>query len=285
MKLNYSNCVLFLLLTLACILPACEELGPAIDFTETNAALIDTSYTTDSVFTPQSRVVLIEDFTGQECPNCPAAHEVIADIIADHGDAVAATTLYNYFLDVDEELPYVTPEAQEIGDYYGGISFWPQGTVNRKNYGSGVLIPKEQYAANTEAELAIAPQCNIGLATIYDETTRDLTVTVIIKYTADVSTANHLSVAICENNIIDFQINESGEIPDYVHNHVLRKMLTLATGTALSESNLAGRVYIKQFAITLPEDWVKENLDVIAYVHNFETDNKEVLQAAIEHLD
>lgn len=284
MKLNYSNCVLLLLLIFTGMLPACKEVGPAIDFIGTNASLIDTSYTTDSVFTPQGRVVLLEDFTGQTCPNCPAAHEVIADIIAEHGDAVAATTLYNYFQDVADELPYVTTEAEEIGDYYGGVSFWPQGTVNRKNYGSGVLIPKEQYAANTEAELAIAPQCNIGLATIYDETTRDLTVTVIIKYTSDVSTANHLSVAICENNIIDFQINEEGEIPDYVHNHVLRKMLTLATGTALSESNLTGRVYIKQFAITLPEEWVKENLDVIAYVHNFETDNKEVLQAAIEHL-
>jgi thiol-disulfide isomerase/thioredoxin len=267
-------------------LSCCNEVGPPIDFTPVDETLTDTTYVTDSVFTPQPKVVLLEDFTGQLCPNCPSAHVIIEEIIAEHGDAVAAVAHYNYFADISAELEYVTDEAIELGNYLGPVSAWPLGAVDRVDFGSGVLILKDLYAASVDAQLTTTPLCNIHLSTEYDAATRKLNVTVGVKYTADVFTANHLSVMLCENKIIDFQDEtSSGEIVMYEHNHVLRKMLTLATGNALNEENLMGRVYWKEFSITLPEDWVKENLDVIAFVHNFETDTKEVLQTALLHLD
>ncbi|MBC8045733.1 MAG: Omp28-related outer membrane protein [Fimbriimonadaceae bacterium] len=278
----------FFLLLGSCFLifnNSCEEIGPAIDFTPVDTSLVDTTYQTDSIFTPQNRVVLLEDFTGQLCPNCPAAHEIIADIVDEHGDNVANIAMYNYFADESSQLAYVIDEAIELGDYLGPIIGWPIGAVNRKDFGSGILQPKELYSTYTDSELLITPSCNISMTYGYNFTTRKLNVFVTVKYLDTITTVNHLSVAICENGIIDFQHDELGEIPDYTHNHVLRKMLTLATGTELSATNEPGRLYRKEFAITLPDDWVKENLEVIAYVHNYEADNKEVLQTAIIHLE
>ena len=66
---------------------------------------------------------------------------------------------------------------------------------------------------------------------------------------------------------------------DYEHNHVLRKMLTYYSGDNLPEENVAGRGYIFNYSYTLPDNWNADNMSVVAFVHNFEADNKEVLQA------
>lgn len=47
----------------------------------------------------------------------------------------------------------------------------------------------------------------------------------------------------------------------------------------MPEENIAGRVYEFEYTYTIPETWNAENMNVVAFVHNYETDNKEVLQA------
>ena len=41
-----------------------------------------------------NRVVLIEDFTGQNCINCPAAHEVIEPLQMQYPDNVVAVSIH-----------------------------------------------------------------------------------------------------------------------------------------------------------------------------------------------
>ncbi|MBP8249860.1 MAG: Omp28-related outer membrane protein [Chitinophagales bacterium] len=43
---------------------------------------------------------------------------------------------------------------------------------------------------------------------------------------------------------------------------------------------MAGRVYEFEYTYTLNDDWNADNMHVVAFVHNAETDNKEVLQVA-----
>ena len=40
------------------------------------------------------RNVLLEDFTGQDCSNCPTAHEVVASLKEQYGDAVVAVAVH-----------------------------------------------------------------------------------------------------------------------------------------------------------------------------------------------
>ncbi|MFN3939833.1 MAG: hypothetical protein ACK4IY_04555, partial [Chitinophagales bacterium] len=55
---------------------------------------------------------------------------------------------------------------------------------------------------------------------------------------------------------------------------------TPATGTSLSADKVAGRVFEKEFSIIFPDNWNENNIEIVAFVHNFANDNKEVLQGA-----
>ena len=59
-----------------CILvfTGCTEKGPPINFKDVVVA--DTTYTVP-VPSPDPHNVLAEEFTGQSCPNCPAAHDLL----------------------------------------------------------------------------------------------------------------------------------------------------------------------------------------------------------------
>ncbi|MFI5170844.1 MAG: Omp28-related outer membrane protein [Chitinophagales bacterium] len=263
---------------------SCTEVGPAIDLTET---VYDTYIETPEL--PQDKIVLIEDFTGAACPNCPTAHEAIAAVIDAHPDRVAAIAEYNYFADplyLDQN--FVTSEALNLDqNYLGPVAGWPASFIDRVDFdddGYAAEVPGN-IMPYTEDQLAKTPTCNIYILPDYNAATRELNLTVTIKYIADVSLTNHLSVALTEDSIIAAQIDGAGEVPDYVHNHVLRKMLSFYTGDALPEINSPGRVYVFNYNFTLPAGWNENNIQAIAFVHNFETDNKEVVQAGVTDIN
>ena len=69
------------------LLAACNEkrLG-LIDFTPKAK---DTAFITTTVETPQQRIVLIEEFTGVTCANCPTGHKILKSIEDANPDRVA----------------------------------------------------------------------------------------------------------------------------------------------------------------------------------------------------
>ena len=264
---------------------SCKEVGPAINLSETD---YETYLGTPQ--SPDNKVVLIEDFTGAACVNCPDAHEAIALAIAANPTQVVAVAEYNYFGDplyLDENMR--TTEADNLDiNYLGPVEGHPASFIDRGDFGDdGYLAePPVNIVSYTADRLSEVPPCNIDITKVYDDVTREIIVTVTIDYTSTVSLANHISVFLLESGIIAAQITDAGEVEDYEHNHVLRKMLTYYSGDNLPEENVAGRGYIFNYTYTLDEDWNADNMSVVAFVHNFEADDKEVLQAAeIEIID
>lgn len=269
--------------SIACLLslPACKEIGPSIDLNPVDTSLLDTTYIESPVATPQDKMVLIEDFTGEECVNCPKSHDSITSLIQMYPGRVAAVALYNYPQDITEDLPLVTQDAEDLGNYLGPILGWPAGVVDRQPFGFGGTYPilYTQYQLYTEQELSLMPDCNISLDASYDASSRTVDVFVTVEYTAAVSAINHLSVSLCEDSVIAFQVTEGGTVDDYVQNHVLRTMCTPSAGVLLGEDNSAGRVYVKEFKTVLDAGWNPDHLDIVAFVHDYETSMKTVLQA------
>lgn len=276
-NISYATLLGFFFIAL---LFSCKEVGPEINLTEN-------AYETfiETPESPQDKIVLIEDFTGAACVNCPEAHEAIAAAIAAHPGRVAAIAEYNYFGDplyIDQIL--LTPEAEALDDdYLGPVSGHPASFIDRVDFSSdGYLAePPENIGSYATQRLSEVPPCNIYAVKNYDAATRTLNLTVTIKYTSDVNLTNHISVSLAESGIIAAQIVSGvGEVEDYVHNHVLRKMLTYYAGDNLPEDNVAGRVYVFEYSTVLAENWNADNMTAVIFVHNFESDNKDVLQAA-----
>jgi len=98
-----------------------------------------------------------------------------------------------------------------------------------------------------------------------------------------------LAVYLLESQIINWQTDYSqspADIPDYEHNHVLRRAINGSWGMEIaSDTIVAGSSIVKSYAYNLPDEFVKENCAVVAFVYN--DDTKEVMQAeeagVVEH--
>ncbi|KRP12206.1 MAG: hypothetical protein ABR95_08450 [Sphingobacteriales bacterium BACL12 MAG-120813-bin55] len=274
---------------IAVFFSACEEVGPNIDFTIPDASLLDTTYVESTVEEPQQKVVFFEDFTGVQCVNCPTAHNKTEELLDLYPNQLTVVAMHNYFAGAysDSNEDYTIPEANEINDYIGPAPAWPAGFIDRKDFGSGNLytLLVSNYQVFVEEQLPLVPPCNIYVSSSYDAAERRALIKVTVKYTEATTLENHLSVMLLESGILDLQLTLSGIDEVYVHNHVLRDMLTPVTGVNLVGDKEPGRVFEKEFAITLPANWQSEEMEVIAFVHNFDPENKEVLQSAKTYLE
>src|SRR5580698_7392448 len=60
------------------LMQACKEVGPQINLHDYTAQ--DSTYVESPVATPLLRNVVIEEFTGTSCVNCPQGHALVASI-------------------------------------------------------------------------------------------------------------------------------------------------------------------------------------------------------------
>lgn len=284
MKNVFNKFIIGSLVILGSIFSGCDEVNPPIDMTE---SLYETGVGTPEA--PDTKVVLIEDFTGAACPNCPDAHIAIENAYAAYPGQVVAIAEYNYFADpLYIEQNMITNEALLLNDYLGPAVGWPASIIDRKDFTDNNYLPEipanvVPYVGDLVTE---TPAVNISVSNTFDAGTRLLEVEVRLDYTATITDANNLSIALIESEIIAAQVDDNvgGEVEDYEHNHVLRKMLTNFSGTSLPEENVAGRWYIFNYTYTLPANWNADNMAVVAFVHNIAPDNKVVLQAAEAHV-
>src|SRR5690348_14133339 len=81
-------------LVLGSLLYSCKEVGPDINLHGNQNALTDSTYVESPVQTPETKNVLIEEFTGVRCPNCPQGHVIIANIKAANPGRVVSVSLH-----------------------------------------------------------------------------------------------------------------------------------------------------------------------------------------------
>lgn len=293
---------LILLLTTTYLLSGCEENPPFVINLDdsTNTDTTDTSSNNnevpliykDTVFTDvlpaaQEKTVLLEEFTGVRCVNCPAGHEISNQILEDHPNRVFAAIVHAGFLAdpySNSTQDFVTNESSALYDFLS-VEAVPAAAINRVLFtgaSSLALINKSQWAGKVNSELQKVTPVNIYAYHQYNQNTRQLTVYVQLRYLQDVSAAQNVSVFLTENNIIDPQayIDDSGHDAvqdDYVHKHVLRDALTPISGQPLGETGTAGKVIVRSFSTTVSNNWKPSDCHIIAFVNNASGD-KEVLQ-------
>ena len=230
--------------------------------------------------------VLIEDFTGQHCPNCPLATNVIHEFQSGSiGQHVIAVSIHGGSMSYSvDKLPFGL--ATEIGEEYNthwGVKTWPNGMVDRV----GGLQEYTQWATSLAQRLIIEPAVNIAVSTDYDGKTTDITwgtstVTVTLNEATPGALQNaSLNVWLTESNITARQSQPDGSNKmDYVHNHVLRHVLTPAYGEVVSADAEGHATWTATYDV--PKVYGKDSktnlimMHVVAFVTNDETG--EVLQ-------
>ncbi len=230
--------------------------------------------------------VLMEEFTGVRCVNCPQAKLEIDNLQSEalFGDDFIAVSYHAGFFSRpynDSKNDYRTDDGNAILEFLDQPIGFPSGVVNRKQFSGEDDLQIEAFATwggfvgqELEAEAIIA----LDLETTYNAANRILNVSVGITPTQNISDALNLSLLITENDIVDVQLTPDGKVADYAQSHVFRTMITNTFGNPINEALIANQSISNIFSFTLPDEWVAENCNVVAFVHHTEQ-SKEVLQA------
>ncbi len=274
-----KNTWLIILLTtsVSLILSSCKEVGPDITLKNNKNVVADTTYIESPVALPEQKNVVIEEFTGVRCPNCPQGHQIITAIKAANAGRIVAVSLHPinslgapYSFSAQD---FRSQKAQDLFDYLGQIGLEPAAGIDRVKFASetAILLEKSKWTNYVNQQMAIAAPVNVLLETNYDSVTRLLTVAVELHYTQTVTEENRLTVALTESNIVTAQLNGSVIDTFYTHKDIMRDFLTALTGDAHNTTTEAGRVIRKTYQRTLDPLWKPENMHVAAYVHQFQT--------------
>lgn len=270
---------LTLLLLVVLAATSCREIPPVV----TPAQPTDTE--TESPVSEQKRQVLLEEFSGVRCVNCPAGSDAIRVLLDIYGPQLVPVNIHTgFFADPYPESRYdfQLPAGKALLDYLGQPLGFPTAVVNRKLFPGeeGLQLTQRDWAGYIAEELTQPPRVKMEILRNYEAVTRRLDITVNLYPQEDLSAEPlRLSVLLTENGIKDFQLTPEGKKGDYEHVHVLRELLTDTRGDQLSGPVLQSGEISREFSIVLPENWQAEQCEIVTFVHLDDGATKDVLQA------
>ena len=214
-----------------------------------------------------SRAVLIEDYTGQYCVNCPRATEEIERLIEQYGDSIViAVAIHSGPFGKSKGEP--SPLYTEVGDMYfntWGMSAQPIGLIDRL-FGS-TPFSYTDWAGGVNYEVAIEPPVGFLTDIDYDAETRDASIEVQTIGLDSALVSGKLQVWLVEDSIDSFQLMPDGSREEhYNHMHVFRASVNDPWGDALSVSH--GQVAVKNYELKLDPAWVPEHCSVVTFLYD-----------------
>ena len=231
-----------------------------------------------------NRAVLIEDFTGQKCTNCPFAAIELEKIVEQYGeDHVVAVAIHSGLgMKYNPAAKYQGLMNDQGSEYYSawGSPAQPAGMVNR----SSQPLAYTEWGKNVRAEIEKSAPLSLSVENAYNEADRTLAISVKALGT-DGNTDGKLQVWLIEDNIVSLQDMPKelggGRNYEYVHKHVFRANVTADIwGDALSVKE--GEKTAKSYNYTIPELWNAENVSVVAFVTDANNRNvKQVIKKSI----
>lgn len=233
--------------------------------------------------TNSTRKVIVEEFTGVRCVNCPSGSAEIENLLALHGENLIAISIHSgYFSEPYEESQYDfrTDDGDAIASLLGEPEAFPSAVINRKQFANEPLrqVNQQSWAGYIQNELNEEPKLNIALESSFDDASNDADVTVTIVPLTNISGTLGLTVLITESNIVDYQLLPTGKDATYTHKHVFRGLMSPGVNGQALSSLVTGVAQSFTFSKLIPEEWNPDNCHIVAFVHQVGP-NFDVLQA------
>lgn len=269
---------------------SCKEIGPKINFGQGVQQGEDTTYTAD-VEVPQTKKVVAEEFTGVSCPPCPNGHTVMASIKEELNKNIVIIGYHIFNFPQAEPVQkngeqlskydFRTQDATDVGkDIFGGIGAMPVAGFGRVIHNDNIGINTPSWSEAAKVNAGIPTPVNIYITSAYDDVTREAKIKVKLAYTADVNIKQNLTLMITEDSIVDAQKKSLEIIKEYVHEHVLRDIVTPTYGEAIPpkvDPKVPGRVYERNFTVKIDEAWHAEHCHVVAFVNNDDASDRTIV--------
>jgi hypothetical protein len=254
---------LFLCIILVCIIsPGCEEVP---------VTLPDN---TDQPGGSYAQNVLIEEYTGVRCQNCPAGAQLLEELKRIHGARLVIVSIHGGFFaqptNKENKLKLDNADGEELIRIFNQPQGYPSAVINRKVFSgqSSVFLGGGSWAGYVDEEKKRLPSIGMDLEIQSDSILRKLNIACELN-TLITPSANpvFLSVVLVENNIRDAQLGLAGVDTNYIHQHVMRKFITGTQGLKI-EPMILNEKRLYNFNAEYAGDWKFYDLSVVAFVHH-----------------
>ena len=260
MKANRIYNILCCALLVCMALAACDPVADSERYQYLGEAQVDSV----------GRTVLLEEFTGQNCSNCPSAHRVIETLQQTYADRLICVSIHaGDFALYDGQLGSYPGLRTTDGDAYAnawGVDSYPCGVVDRCTG----LQNHSQWATSVYARLQEPTDVSLAL----DASLADGVITVESTIESQQSQTANLQLWVVEDSIVSYQLDGSTPVLDYEHNNVYRASINGTQGSPISMA--AGEQLHVTHSIEVGTTWTPANLRVVGFAY----DNSGVLQAA-----
>lgn len=243
-------------------------------------------------FTPNTAAVkniLLEDYTGHRCGNCPEAGLVLKSLVEANNGRVIGLAVHVSEVFGAPKLPdypedFRTPTGDAFDATFGISSAGqPNGMVNRKLFSGNRVVNPSQWSSQTAALLSTsATPIDIQIANYSDTLQNRIVSYVYTAFLAAVPGNIKLGLYVVQDSIIAPQKWYGMGFPndhdtDYVHMHMLRGNINGIWGeTIASGGAVQGQSSRRDYSFSLQPGWVPKNCKVLAIV--YDADTYEVIQ-------
>lgn len=237
-------------------------------------------------FTPSAggKTVLIKDFTGVRCVNCPAAAEYAHEVQHAYGeDKVFVMSVH------------AGPMAIPMGDFPDFLTeegtYWyndntsnPLFSVDHVSLTDGHTLYYDQIDTSVSDGMAEEQTFDVQIFNHYDDSTRTVHVEADVMAVADVAGDFYVTVCLVEDSLVGKQVAPGGVINDYVFRNVFRGTLNGKFGDSFYKGQCyVNDEYFYQYDLVINPAFNVDQCYILAYVSDKNKGDK-ILQTTMKKL-
>lgn len=233
---------------------------------------------------PTGKTVLIKDFTGARCVNCPAAaehaHNLQHQLDEDHIFIMSVHA--GYLAQPLGSFPdFLTDEGTE---WYNNNNSNPLFTVDHVALTEGNTLNETQIDAPVTAALEEEQTFEIVVGPNYDEANRQLKVDVQAIALDDLDGHFFITVCLVEDHIIGWQTIPGGVDKEYDFRNVFRGTLNGAYGTSFEDLHVdANDTFHFNYSTEINSDYNADECYLMVYVYD-KTQGDKILQTTVKKI-
>ena len=248
--------------------------------------------------------ILVEDYSGHTCSNCPSAARELDALIDIYGKKIVPITIhvgktYARPYHISQAPKYQYDFRTETGESWNNFFQMtnlglPKGMINRLGYPSSTH-GTEVANWNTIVQTIIDEDPDFGITISPNINSNAGDIDINIKVLSDIQGDFNLLVCLTEDSIINWQkdveASPNVDVEFYVHKHVLRTSINSAWGEVLQTSSVynkeeeINKTYginldnLEQYNIDYSANtvelgngnaggWAKENMYIVAFIYD-----------------
>ncbi len=225
-----------------------------------------------------SQRAFLEKYTGVQCNNCPTADQVIAAASSQYGDKLVVVSIHDSNAlqkpigdSPDMRCPDGNAWSNALGVFDAGE--YPMALVNRKPKDNSWERFNPVGGVSTQIDEALAAAPSVALAISANHGDAGVDIDVNLEYLATLNGKQTLTLVLIEDGIIATQkMPNHSQDSGYVHNHILRDVITDLWGADIDANGQAGTCRKARFSYTAAnQEWNLDRCHIIALVSDKES--------------